>query len=194
MLSAPNDYIETKDNDKIKNFINETEIGLILDTYDDIFSDFDPRPYNQRSISEDLLIAAKRAARDKGTGLELRFLVPKTVRNLPQEELIKQRLKDHFRKHYKAIKTEDKNRRKQAIFLIVIGIVIGLIDALTLSTPATFNLSAIFTDAIGLILTPASWYSIWAGFDRLLIKSKEDVAEEEFYKKMRDVQITFSDY
>ena len=184
----------TENNDEVKNLLNETEVSLILDTYDDIFSDFDPRPYSQRSVSEDFLVAAKRATRDRGAGLELHFLIPKVARNPSHEDLIKQRLKDHFRKHYRTIKTEDKIHRKQAIFLIVIGVVIGLIDALTISTPATFDLSAVFTDVIGLVLTPASWYSIWAGFDRLLTRSKEDTEEEAFYKKMRDVQITFSDY
>ena len=37
------------------------EISFWLDSYDDLFSDFDPRPYAQKGFSEDFLDEAKRA-------------------------------------------------------------------------------------------------------------------------------------
>ncbi|MCL5101579.1 MAG: hypothetical protein M1348_03140, partial [Candidatus Parvarchaeota archaeon] len=133
----------------IKSILNKMEVSLILDTYDDIFSDFDPRPYSERSLSEDFLSEAKRATRDKGEGVELRFLIPKVTRSLSHEELIKQRLKEHFRRHYKSAKKAILAYKQQALLLILIGIILGLVDALTLSTPVTFDLNAILTDAIG---------------------------------------------
>ena len=33
-------------------------VSLWLDTYEDIFSDFDPRPYGQRALSEDFVAEA----------------------------------------------------------------------------------------------------------------------------------------
>lgn len=178
----------------VKELLNKTEVSLILDTYDDIFSDFDPRPYNERTLSEDFLAAAKKEARDKGEGLQLNLMVPKAVRNSANEELIRQRLKEHFRRHYRLVKAELTKRRRRALTLITIGVIVGLIDAFVLYTPTTFNLSAVFTEAVGIILTPASWYTIWTGFDLLLVIPKEDAAEEAFYKKMRGVIITFSTY
>lgn len=53
-------------NTGIKEIIDKAEISLVLDTYDDIFSDFDPRPYGERALSSDFLDEAKKAARDKG--------------------------------------------------------------------------------------------------------------------------------
>lgn len=179
---------------ELKNILNETEISLILDTYDDIFSDFDPRPYSERALSEDFLSEAKRATRDKGEGLELHFLIPKDIRNTAYEELIRQRLKDHFRKHYKRAKKELAAYKRQALLLIIVGIVIGLVDALTLSTPTTFDLSALFTEALGIVLTPASWFSIWTGLEHLVYKPADKVSEEAFYKKMETVKISFITY
>lgn len=178
----------------IKSILNKMEVSLILDTYDDIFSDFDPRPYSERSLSEDFLSEAKRATRDKGEGVELRFLIPKVTRSLSHEELIKQRLKEHFRRHYKSAKKAILAYKQQALLLILIGIILGLVDALTLSTPVTFDLNAILTDAIGIVLTPASWFSIWTGLEHLIYQPKEEVAEEAFYKKMESVHITFTSY
>lgn len=176
---------------EIKSILNETEVSLILDTYDDIFSDFDPRPYNSRSLSEDFLAEAKRATRDKGAGLELRFLIPKDARNASKEALITQRLREHFRKHNRLIKKERIKSRRRALTLIAIGVVIGMVDALTLSAP---GLNAILTDPLGIVLTPASWYTIWNGFDRLIARPRDEVAEEEFYRKMVSAHITFTPY
>lgn len=52
-------------------------ISLILDSYDDIFSDFDPRPFSEKALSDDFLVECKRAARDKDRSVvELKLLVP----------------------------------------------------------------------------------------------------------------------
>jgi hypothetical protein len=48
--------------------MNHNEIKLMLDTYDDIFSDFDPRPFSQRTLSEDFLEEARKASREKEMG------------------------------------------------------------------------------------------------------------------------------
>ncbi len=175
----------------IKSLIDKAEISLVLDTYDDLFSDFDPRPYTVRSLSEDFLAAAKKAALDKGAGTELMFLIPKAARNMTDEELIKQRLRNHFRKHYRLIKDDASRRRKQAALLIIAGAAIGLTDVLLTSTGI---LSALTKDAIEIVLTPASWFTIWTGFDHLLIRPKEDTADEAFYRKMVDSQISFTPY
>ena len=49
--------------------LKKSEISLSLDNYDDIFSDFDPRPFSQRALSDDFLIEAKKASRDKVSGI-----------------------------------------------------------------------------------------------------------------------------
>ncbi len=178
----------------IKDILNKTEISLILDTYDDIFSDFDPRPYSERTLSEDFLSEAKRAARDKKKGVELNLLIPKDIRNPVQEETIKRRLKGHFKSRYEHVKNELAAYKKQAIILIVVGIVIGLVDALTLSAPSTFDVTALLADTIGIVLTPASWFSIWTGLEHLVYKPKDLLAEESFYGKMESVHISFTPY
>ncbi len=176
---------------EIKRIMDKAEISLILDSYDDIFSDFDPRPFGERALSEDFLYEAKKAARDKRTGIELRFLIPRALKNSTSEELIKTRLRNHFRKHYRDIKEEFARRNRLAILMVIIGAVIGAADAILLADSA---ISTILKDAVEIILTPASWYTIWTGFDRLVVKPKEDVADEIFYKKMVDAQITFTPY
>ncbi len=175
----------------IKDIIDKAQVSLVLDTYDDIFSDFDPRPYDQRALSGDFLDAARHAARDKREGIELRLLIPKAVRSTGSEELIKQRLKEHFRRHYRLVRKERIRYRRQAIALILAGVVIGMADALLLST---LNLDAILEDAIGIVLTPASWFTIWTGFEHLVTPPEEMGVEEEFNKKFEGAHIIFTPY
>ena len=71
---------EAVEEDKSK-LAGMSEISLNLDSYDDIFSDFDPRPYSERAMSQDFLAEAHRASIDKGFGqIELNFLIPKNKR------------------------------------------------------------------------------------------------------------------
>lgn len=174
----------------IKHLVNQAEVSLILDTYNDIFSSFDPRPYNERSLSEDFLSEAKHAARDKGEGIELRFLIPKAQRSIAHETLIKQRLKDHFRKHHYMVQQELKAYKKQAVTLIAVGTIIGFI-AVWLSI---LDINSILKLAVEIILSPASWFTIWTGFEHLTFPPKEEVASEKFYKKMIDSHISFTAY
>src|SRR3989344_6408811 len=74
------------------------KISLWLDDYNDIFSDFDPRPYSERALSDDFLNASQKMFRETKTGkFELRLLIPKSLRDEKQESLIKKRLKSFFR-------------------------------------------------------------------------------------------------
>lgn len=176
---------------KMKELMEKAEISLILDTYDDIFSDFDPRPYGERALSVDFLSETRREARDKNVGIELNLLIPKTARNPADEETIKTRLKAYFRKSYRYAKEELSKRNRQAMALVVVGIAIGAVDVYMLSLE---GISSILKSAIEIVLTPASWYTIWTGFDELMIKPREMVADSAFYKKMSGAQIIFTPY
>ncbi|MBI2151367.1 hypothetical protein HYU21_01420, partial [Candidatus Woesearchaeota archaeon] len=44
-----------KKEERIEFEVREGNISLVLDSYDDIFSDFDPRDYSEKALSEDFL-------------------------------------------------------------------------------------------------------------------------------------------
>ena len=93
---------EVKRADGIVEF-REGNISLILDSYDDIFSDFDPRSYSEKALSDDFLEECKKAAKDKEERPELRLLVQKNKRDYKDEIRIKKRLREHFQRHYKEL-------------------------------------------------------------------------------------------
>lgn len=53
---------------------NDTEISIWVDTYDDVFSDFDSRPYDNRELSDDFLTEVRKMVRSNAPGkVELKF-------------------------------------------------------------------------------------------------------------------------
>ena len=174
-----------------KEILDESEISLVLDTYDDIFSDFDPRHFSTRALSQDFLLEAKRASRDKDGGIELRFLIPVGERNVMHESLIKQRLKEHFVKHNLNLLNDIRNFRKKAGLLIAVGACLGLIDVGLVNF---INMGDLAKSAVEIILQPASWFNIWVGIEHLMFLPDNMAEEEKFYRKMAHAHISFAPY
>src|SRR3989339_815443 len=105
-----------------QNPIREGNISLILDNYEDIFSDFDPRPYSERSLSDDFLAESRKFAREKISGeLELRMLIPKRLRDAAQEEIIRRRLLGHFAKHHRQVQADIRSQRRKGTVMAAVG-------------------------------------------------------------------------
>lgn len=61
-----------------------TEIYILLISYNEIFSDFDPKVFAERVLSDNFITQLKRISENKrGTKMSLRFLLPATRRNEP---------------------------------------------------------------------------------------------------------------
>lgn len=170
--------------------LKEGNISLILDSYEDIFSDFDPRPYGERALSDDFLAECKRASREKATGegVELRLLMPKKLRKPTEETKIKKRLKDHFQKHHRAKEKELNANKRQGILWVLAG-------ATLITTSALFHGKEQYLfRLLVVILDPSGWFSTWIGLEKVFSKILEKHPDLEFYQKMAKVEIKFYDY
>ncbi len=166
-------------------------ISLILDNYDDIFSDFDPRHYSERALSDDFLYECKKAVRERiaeKEGLELRLLVPKKRRHSGTEAVIKKRLHTHFKKHFLLRQKERKETRKWGFFWCMIG------TALIYIATMLYQYESLFTDFLRILLEPAGWFTMWIAFDMLFFGQKEKEPDFLFYKAMSNIRLTFRGY
>lgn len=183
--------MKDKEKTEKEKFVEMSKISMALDNYDDLFSDFDPRPSSERAVSVDFLDEAKRAARDKEEGLELGLLMPKTLRDREEEVIIKKRLKEYFRKQYNRLKKEKMKVLKRGVYFVTAGIIFMFIATLILfkSSNKTFFMSflIIFLDAPG-------WFFFWVGLDLIFLEHKKMDPELEFYKKMSKADIHFNSY
>jgi len=165
-----------------------SEIPLIIDTYDDIFSDFDPRPYHTRALSDDFLYEARKATRDKKPeAILIKFLVPERIRSVANEILIRKRLKEHFRKHYLLLLEEHGRIKKRAISLIFIGMSMIVIA----SYMFTVGTNSFLLHLLRILLEPGGWFLGWTGLDQLFYTVEEHKKDLQFYEKMSRSKIMF---
>lgn len=170
--------------------LTKGEISIMLDTYDDIFSDFDPRPYSQRALSDDFLLEAKKATRDKEEGLELRFILPREKRNFEHEILIKKRLRDHFKKHALILEKEIKDIKKRGFLMAIAGVVMIMIATYFLSLKS----DSFLIHFLIVILEPAGWFTAWTGLDEIYYTTRSKKPDFDFYSKMTNADIHFLTY
>ena len=172
--------------------IKMSGISLALDDYNDLFSDFDPRPYNERALSDDFLVEAKKAARDKASGaLELKLMIPNAKRNKDDEVTIKKRLRDHFKRHHKMLRDEKNDIVYRGLLFAVAGVIIMFVAAFFFFEKAAYKLVDKF---LLILLEPAGWFLFWEGLSLVVFESKKKNPDVTFYEKMASCEINFIGY
>ena len=174
---------------EMKKIVQTAEMALWLDGYDDIFSDFDPRPYSERSLSDDFLVEMKKASRGRGrNGHELKFLLNPKNRDEKTETIITARLEHFFNHCYKQAMAD---RRK----ILVRGLIFvcwGTLLMLAASFLVTYwGKNGFVFNFLITIAEPAGWFLFWEGLARAMYKAEELNPEIEFYEKMGKSRITF---
>lgn len=162
------------------------EILIALETYDDLFSDFDIRGYRERAISRDFLDELRIRLRRLGTmvGFDLVFLMPAEGRNAEDEALIIERLHTFFEERQAHYRREDRRRRLSSLLFVSIG--------LALSCAANFfvqriNSFPLFKD---FLLIPA-WFFVWSGLE-LFLKSREEIGrKKKYYSALSESRTAF---
>jgi len=182
--------LKEKNGEKHK-LLQDSEISLILDTYEDIFSDFDPRPFIHRSLSMDFLEEAKRATRDLPDGrIQLKFLIPYSLRNIPTEMMIRKRLKEHFAKHFLEYKREMKIIKIKGGLMTFAGILMIFFAAsLSSISPQAFAIRFLQT-----LLEPAGWFTAWVGLENAFESLAEESKTKKFYERMSLADVSFIGY
>jgi len=132
---------------------------IALDSYDDIFSDFDPSPYESRLLSEDFLYELNRryAATPKGQ-FSVNFTLPGHLRSEKIESLIKKRIKDHFRARMKKTEIRAHGHARTGAIRVGAGIVLSI---------AVFLVPQLETVPLVTIFSVLIWYAIWSGIESI---------------------------
>lgn len=164
------------------------DISLWLDGYDDLFSDFDPRPYSARNISDDFLQEVEKVTQENDFLIkELRLLLPEKLRNTETENIIVRRLHTQFiksQRHF--VKKKKAERRKNALFMFI-----GFILMFAASFVSSLKPDTIFMHALLVLFEPAGWFFVWLGLENVFNSSRKEKAEIDFYNKMVKSRIVF---
>lgn len=168
-----------------------TEISIWLDSYDDIFSDFDPSPYAERTLSDDFITQAIKFSKNKsGRKMMLNLLVPASIRNEQSEKIVIKRMHAHFKETYQQLKDDISKTTKKGLFLIFIGMALMIVA----SYLSFLKEQKYIIHVLLVLVEPAGWFLLWSGLDHIVYQSKASKKEFEFYSKMAKADIKFLTY
>jgi hypothetical protein len=165
-----------------------TELNLWLDSYDDIYSDFDSRHYLKRRISEDFLHELRTEIKymKQHTG-DMILLLPQEKRNEASEKIIADSLADFFSSRFQYYRDRCRKKLNNGLLLFASGIIIMLLNT-WVSYRSAESLSVTF---FKVLLEPAGWLLIWAAFDFLFYGFAGLKKEKNFYRKLSETHVHF---
>ncbi len=168
------------------------EVSILLDSYDDIFSDFDPSEYSERTLSDDFIIQAKKFSRNKSENkkMSLRLLLPANKRNEQEERMIIKRLHSYFKSIHQVLESEVKKANIRGLIFTLIGAIIMIVASyISFMKPEKYHVHFLLV-----LFEPAGWFLLWTGFDHLANSSKETKKDLDFYFRMTKSEIKFFTY
>lgn len=158
---------------------------IALDSYDDIFSDFDPSPYETRLLSDDFLSELRRRHAEKRKGeFVVNFSLPGRLRSEKTEALVRKRIKDYFRGRLREVNKDVRDRLRNGLLRLLGG------AFLSLSLMVFPQLDAV--PALTLI-SVLIWYVLWSGFENIFEASGTLKRKHTFYEKFMRAGYTFMD-
>jgi hypothetical protein len=165
------------------------EIAIVIDTWDDIFSDFDPRPLNERTLSGDFVDELKKRYLETPRGnMQIVIYAPDILKDEKSESMVTRRLKTHFK--YVALEAKRdmvQIRSRGAIFLII-----GFIALTTLALVTyTKFLTPMVVSIVEIPFMPLGWFCMWEGFSRLLDTMPKQAQKEDLYDKLSKARYDF---
>jgi hypothetical protein len=172
-------------------FVDEPEISIWIDKYDDVFSEFDSRPFSDRALSDDFLREVRKMTSEKTKGnIRLKFHVMEDQRNEESEAIILNNLNKHFHHIADELKKEQRAARNKGYMLLGSGsLLILFIFFLT-----TLSEKAAYLNGIILMLEPVGWFTTWTGMDYVFQISKKENSALDFNSRMAFAQISFSSF
>jgi hypothetical protein len=164
------------------------DIKLWLESYDDIYSDFDSRHYLKRRISEDFLDELRNELKiSEALNGNITLLLPQSKRVQASEKIIVKGLTEHFQQQYNFHKSKCRNKLNKGILLFIIGFIIMLLNS-WLSFHYEESFAIIF---LRILFEPAGWFLLWAAFDFVFYDFAKLKTVRNFYQLLSNAQIHF---
>ena len=180
--------INSESSERKKILLNKSELSIWLDSYNDIFSDFDSRPFSERALSDDFICEAKKIEKEKLSGaISLKLLMPSPRRQKAAEAIIVRSIHARFRNLSFQLIREIKRTKKIGALFSAIGLTAMIVaNYLTNLHEKTFLINALL-----IVLEPGGWYFVWTGLDQFFSGTRDKEEELDFNKRMAHSKIVF---
>ncbi len=164
------------------------DISFWLDYYDDIYSDFDPRKYHKRRLSEDLLDELKVALKNQQEKIDtLVLMLPKEQRKEDIEPEIIANLSAQFRGRFEICAKKERRILRRGIMLVLSGAIFMYVFSEISLKQYNHQLMVM----LRIIIEPGAWFMIWTGLDALFYHYLASKKETDFYKTLAGLKVRF---
>ena len=165
------------------------DISIAIDSWDDIFSDFDPSPLEQRILSEDFIAELKKRYRETQRGnFVITIYAPLSLKDDMSERIVIKRLKQYFRFRDLATLKEINDARRMGTLFVIGGVC--FLSTLTLITYFKM-MDHLLIELLAIILMPLGWFGIWEGFSRIIEPSPLIKQDLELFSKLAKASFKF---
>ncbi len=164
-------------------------IQIALDSYDDLFSDFDNSPYSTRVLSDDFLKEIKKRYYENKKGdFELNFTLPAAKRNAKVESIIKKRLRDYFKAEMSYFNEKIDRIKTDGLHRLVVGFILLSIEVVL----PIFDLSEnLYAKILSVFIIPAGWYGFYSGFEHIFEYARDFESSLAFHEKIAKIKYEF---
>ena len=175
---------------QINRIAEENIVQIWLDSYDDMFSDFDPRPYSKRMWSDDFLIQIRKVIKDHSKRISvLRILLPAKVKQEIVDKILVKRLSVFFEDRRNAV----LRNRKETVFKGILYIFLGILVMLTTEYLSYINKNNFSWHLLLRVFEPLGWFLLWMGLD-IIVDSRKGIHDISFFSKLAASRIEFAVY
>ena len=167
---------------------DKIELKLWLDSYDDIYSNFDSRNYLKRRVSADFMSELRRETAEAiKMPHVLMLLLPDSRRIERTEEEIKSSLHRYFTDLYQLNQALCRKRLNRGLLTLIIGSIVMFLNAWVTFTYYPHFIAV----SMKVLLEPAGWFLIWAAFDFLFYDYARIKKDRNFYRELSEMSIHF---
>jgi len=164
------------------------DISIWLDRYEEIFSDFDSRPYSDRILSDDFISELKKVCDESEFIVnELKLLLPEEIRDHNTETVINKKLHGYLRKNFHYYQAQ----RKKVIIRGLIKFVLGTLLITMAFYALKIESKSISVTLLFVMIEPPGWFLVWTGLEELNQSWSKKSFELDFYSKMQKSKISF---
>lgn len=168
--------------------LTHRDLNFWIDSYDDLFSDFDSRPYSERAISDDFLVELNKLTEEKEDFVKtVCFQLAAKIRDEKTEALIMNRLVKRFENQFARFSSELNASRRNGILMTVIGVA-ALMFAVFITSLGEHTL---WQSSLKILFEPAGWFLIWTGLDKLYLGGKPIKRKRDFYALLEKSKVEF---
>jgi len=177
-----------KISDAVRSSSMTRDISIWLDRYEEIFSDFDSRPYSDRILSDDFISELQKVCDESEFAVnELKLLLPDKMRDHDTETVINKKLHGYLRKNFHYYLTQ----RKKVIVRGLIKFISGTLLIAMAFYALKIESNSISITLLFVMIEPPGWFLVWTGLEELNQSWIKKSFGLDFYSKMHKCKISF---